>query len=287
MIRSHDLYLATLSEFAARLDGGRRRTGTIVVGEPDRTGSAVATAYPLGATTVLFADPAVADRLRPLEGDVAISAEEFVASASTLGGELVGLGRQRVLDGALRPPEADVGDLVFRPLDLDDALDVERLARLADDCSDDDVDEADLDLDDLDPHVSALLAPDGRIAAYAGARPADIGSATASIVGTETADVDGAETSDLDAGLDSGFDDIAVLTHPAFRGRRLGALAVHEFVRHRRAREPRRRFLYRCNAANVASNHVAESLGFALVHTIAAVRFTDPPTPGGPDASTT
>jgi L-amino acid N-acyltransferase YncA len=107
---------------------------------------------------------------------------------------------------------------------------------------DDDVDEADLDPEHLDPTFTLLVTPDGTIAAYASARPHD---------------------------LDPCFDDIAVLTHPAWRGRRLGALAVHEFIRHRRAQG--HRALYRCNVDNVGSNRVADSLGLTLVMTIGAV----------------
>ncbi len=37
--------------------------------------------------------------------------------------------------------------------------------------------------------------------------------------------------------VEPSFDDIAVLTHPAWRKRRLGALTVHEFIRHRQAED--------------------------------------------------
>lgn len=250
MTNAHDHYLTALAELAIALDGGRRRVGTVVVAEPDRAGSRIASAYPLGDQTVVFADPDVVRVVSSLEQSEAISAEEYVRQAEGLGGELVGMGHQRVLDGPLRHPDASADDLSFRPLDTSDASDVRRLAGLIADCTDDDVEEADLDLDDLDPNVAALLGPDGRIVAYAGARPAD---------------------------FSDDFDDIAVLTRPDARRRGLGALVVHEFVRHRRDEDPSRLFLYRYTSTNVGSGRVAESVGFTLVHRIAAVRFPPPP----------
>ena len=184
------------------------------------------------------------ERLASIESSSALSAEEFVAAAEDLGATLVGYGRNRVLDGDPRRPDADPGDLVVRHVGTDDAPPISMLDGLIAACDDDDVEEADLDLDHVDPTFTLLVAPDGTIAAYASGRPHDI---------------------------EPSFDDIAVLTHPAWRGRRLGALAVHEFIRQRRAEG--RHWLYRCNVDNVGSNRVAESLGFTLVTTIGAVSF--------------
>ena len=134
----------------------------------------------------------------------------------------------------------------FRPLDRDDADDRAALARLIDACDDDDLEEAELDLDDLDPHLLAMVDADGEIVAESGARPSEV---------------------------DDRLDDIAVLTHPDHRGRRWGALTVHEFITRRQVDGAR--FLYRCDVENHGSNRVAESVGFEMIHQIAAVRFPD------------
>lgn len=239
-------YWSALMRTATRDHGGPIPPGTTVVADDDRTGTRTATSYPMPGRTIVWADPGLMEVLSDLDSPTTLTTAEYVAATEEMGAELVGIGNQRVLDGPLRRPAADETGVRVRTIDRDDAADRALLAELIDVCDDDDVDEADLDLDELDPDIVAFVTPDGRIAAYASARPSE---------------------------FDDGFDDIAVLTRPEFRGRRLGALAVYEFVRRRQDLEIGRRFLYRCNQANAGSNRVAESLGFTLVQQIGAMRF--------------
>jgi GNAT superfamily N-acetyltransferase len=237
-------YLASLLAAGETAHGRPLGSGTTLVVDPERDGTGSATCYPTPHASIVWCDPSVLVRLASIESSRTLSAQEFAAAAADLGAMLVGYGRNRVLDGDPRRPDADLGDLVVRHVGTGDAPPISMLDGLIAACDDDDVEEADLDLDHLDPTFTLLVTPDGTIAAYASGRPYDV---------------------------EPSFDDIAVLTHPAWRGRRLGALAVHEFIRQRQAEG--RRWLYRCNVDNVGSNRVAESLGFTLVTTIGAVRF--------------
>lgn len=220
--------------------------GTVIVADPDRAGSGSATAYPGRDVTYVFADAGVADLLEQFVRERPITTDDFVAAAVTAGAERLGIGHQRVLDGDPVRPEATAGDVTFRLLDRDDPADRSRLTELLDACGPDDVDEADIDLDVLDPVVVVGHVDDGRLVTYASGRPWE---------------------------LVADFDDIGVLTHPGFRGRRLGALAVHEYIVQQRRTAPERHPLYRCSEDNLASNRVAESLGFTLIQRIGAVRF--------------
>jgi predicted GNAT family acetyltransferase len=192
----------------------------------------------------VWCDPSLVERLIPIESLKALSAEEFIVATDALGAVLDGYGRIRTIDGDLHRPRADLGDLIVQHVGIGDAPPISMLDGLIAACDDDDVEEADLDLDHLDPTLTVLITADGTIAAYASSRPHNV-----------LAD----------------FDDIGVIVHPAWRGRRLGALAVYEHVRRCRAED--RCWLHRCDLDNTASNRLAESLGFTLVTTIGAVSF--------------
>ena len=237
-------YLGSLLAAAERAHGRPLTSGTTLVIDPERNGTGSATCYPTPHASIVWCDEGVRDRLAPIESSKSISAEEFVAAATGLGAVLLGYARTRVLDGEPRRPTADPGDLAVRHVDPGDDAPMSMLHDLIAACDEEDVAYADLDLDHLDPSFTVLVTSEGTIAAYASAQPHD---------------------------LDPAFDDIAVLTHPAWRGRQLGALAVHEFIRHHRAQG--RPVVYRCNVDNVGSNRVAESLGLTLVTTIGAVSF--------------
>lgn len=237
-------YVAALLAAAEAAHGGPIGPGTTLVVDPQRLGTGTATCYPTPRGAIVWCDALVRDRLAPVEASPALAAEEFVAAATELGAHLVGYGRNRVLDTDPRRPQADLDDLVVRHVGLGEPPPIAMLGGLIAACDADDLDAADLDLDHLDPRSTLVVSAGSTIAAYASGRPADI---------------------------DPSFDDIAVLTHPAFRGHRLGALAVHEFARARRSEG--RHLLYRCAVENVASDRLAESLGFTLVTSIGAVSF--------------
>lgn len=237
-------YVAALLDAAERAHGRPLGSGTTVVADPERVGTGSASCYPTPDVSIVWCDPRLLERLAPIESSETMTAEEFTDAADALGAALVGYGRIRTLDGDLRRPAADLGDLIVRHVAVGDTPPISMLETLIAACDDDDVEEADLDLDHLDPTLTVLVTGQGAITAYAGSRP---------------------------HGIVAEFDDIGVLTHPAWRGRRLGARAVYEYIRRRRA--DGRCWLYRCDLDNIGSNRAAESLGFTAVATIGAVSF--------------
>ena len=246
-------YLDAVRSSAER-DLGRRAAGTEVVGAADRAGSSSAVCYPCGDVTIVWCAPEAVDRLRPLDRDDALTHEAFVDEAARLGAGPPTGGRNLVLG-----PEARSAAIqrtvrsATAPLaiDRDDPADVALLAAFVEACDADDLDEAELDLDDLDPAIVANDLPDapGTLAAVAYARPWD---------------------------LDGGFDDIGVIGHPAHRGHGLAAAAVRALIA--RPGGDEREPLYRHDLANDASARVADALGFTPAQTLAAVDITSIPT---------
>lgn len=200
-------------------------------------------AYPLGERTVIWCAPTIAPLLSSLTRPDALTDDEFVAAGELLGGTFVGRGRNLVLTGA----PAALSDHRYEPvaLDRDVASDRELLADFIASCSDDDLDEAELDMDELDTAMLVLVDAAGSIASYASARP---------------------------WAIDADFDDIAVITHPDHRGRRLGAAVVAEFSRRRQ--QAGRMMFYSHGVENEGSSRVAETVGFAAVNTVAAISFS-------------
>lgn len=242
-----DEYFASLAELAASAVG-EPLSGTVIAPDPERADTGSATSYPLPAATVVWCDPVLTDKLTETLREVVdrtIDSDEFVRLAIAAGATLSGFGNNRVLVDDLRRPSPRVDGIDARVLDPDDPGDLATLSTFVAGSSEDDLDEADLDLDELDPLIVGLFDGDAMVA-YGSGRPYD----------------------DIDI-----FDDIGVLTAPSHRRRGLGAAAVAEFVERRLASDPGRRMLYRCNTENTGSNAVAESLGFTLAHTIGAVRF--------------
>lgn len=245
-----DIYFAALVDAAQAATGSELAGGTVIAPDPDRLDGGSATSYPTPSGTIIWCDPKLANMLvELLDGCVerAISSNEFAQLATGAGAKVLGFGRNRVLDGPLRTPSARPldGGLAAKRLDCDAAGDVALLAVLAAAVSDDDLDEADLDFDNLDPFYVGLFAGD-QLVAYACGRPSEIHER---------------------------FDDVGVLVHAEHRRRGLGASAVAQFIQQRRAADPERLMLYRCTTENVGSNGIAESLGFSLAHTVGAVRF--------------
>lgn len=239
-------YVDAVVHEAAKDLGRELPLGTIVVGATDREDSTTAVAYPLGDRTIVWCSPAIATRLAALDQPHAMTVDEFIAAAEELGATFFASGRARVMTTAPNDVRSDAlhADYDLVELDRDVAADRELLATFVAECSADDLDEAELDMDELDPAILVALAPDGSIASYASGRH---------------------------WWLDADFDDIAVLTHPDHRGRRLGAFTVAEYVRRRQAGG--RLMFYNCDVANLGSNRVAEAVGFELMVTVAAVRF--------------
>lgn len=247
---ARDEYFAALASIAESSIGAPLDGRTVVCPDPERAGGRTATSYPTPAGTVVFCDPDVAARVAEALGpdaEEAVTTDRWVDLATSAGAEHLGSGHNRVLVGDIVHPGTPDDGIEVRVLDAHSDADMAILKVFADGCTEDDLDEADIDLDEPDPLMVGLFDGD-TMAAYASGRPYD-------------------DTPD--------FDDIGVLTSTEYRRRGLGARAVAEFVERRVASDPTRRMLYRCDVENAGSNGVAESLGFTLAHTIGAVRFPE------------
>ncbi len=100
--------IAAITDAAVAAFGGELPTGTTVVGSPDRAGSKIAVAYPLGDRTIVWCSPGpIFVTLEPLNGEPALSNESFVARTRQLGGVLVGAGHHRVLSVAALDPRVE------------------------------------------------------------------------------------------------------------------------------------------------------------------------------------
>lgn len=216
--------------------------GTSVVGAADRKGSTSVVAYPMDDRTIIWCAPDVAPRLASLDGQPALSNDDFLRAGIALGGIQGGWGRFRVLEGM--PPAPDLDRCAVRALDRDNAADCAFIADFIATCSANDLDEAELDIDELDPVILALLDASGAAAAMVYAMPWM---------------------------FDADFDDIGIITRPDCRGQGLGAAAVAYFARQQQrvGRLP----LYGCDIENIGSDRLAESVGFTLVQTVASISF--------------
>ncbi len=243
-----DDYFSALTTAAESAIGQPLQGGTVVAPGADRAGSGSATSYPTPLGTIVWCDPALVESVTDILSAVAhqaIDSMQFVHLATSHGATLSGFGNNRVLVDGLRPAKLAASAFGVRRLDRDNSVDRSTLAGFIEFASEDDLDEADLEMDNLDPYIVGVF-DDGKLVAYGSGRPSEI---------------------------DERFDDIGVLTHADHRGQGLGALVVSEFVGRRLASDPSRRMLYRCTTENGGSNAIAKSLGFSLAHTIGAVRF--------------
>ena len=214
--------------------------GTTIVADPERAGTNTAVIYPLERHTLVWCSAEHAPALDWLADGVPLGVDDVIERLVSKGGELLGAGNHRVLDG--RPiTRSDAG---FRLVNLDptDPVARRRLQAFIDDCDPDDLDEAELAMDDLDDTIVVALADDDTIAAFSSVRPWSI---------------------------DSAFDDVAVLTHPEHRRKGLAAAVVSTLSSQQQAAG--RLLFYGCDVDNIGSNHVAESVGFTLVATVTAV----------------
>lgn len=235
-------YRSAVLNAAASDLGTELAPGTTVVASAHRRSSSLAVAYPLGDRTIVWCSPELAPRLAPIGQVGAMSCEQFVDAASGLGGRFEGAGHHRVLPDA--SPGRRIEGYRFTTLDRDDARDRALIGAFVAGCSADDLDEAELAMDELDAAIAVLVDEAGSIASYASARPWSV---------------------------DAAFDDVAVITHPDHRGRGLGTAVVGEFARQRRRQG--RLLFYNCDVENVGSNRVAVAAGFQQVCTVVAVAF--------------
>jgi GNAT superfamily N-acetyltransferase len=219
--------------------------GTTIAPVEDRERTSRASAYLVGAHTIIYCDSAVADTVRLLADPArSLPPSELRGWATGHGYEFEGGGWIHLVDASMmRPPDLPEGTTPI-VLDADDPDDRALIADLVDAVGPDDADEADVNLDNLDPFILALVDQQGRIGAYASERPFEYGES---------------------------FADIAVLTRPEMRAQGWGSAAVSTLCEQifDRGRLP----LYRCNWENSGSRRLALSLGFVETVTLAAMHL--------------
>jgi len=208
---------------------------TLVLPEQGRAGSEYAVAaYRVRQLTALRVDPAFAIRIEGLaDRERALSFEDVLAWAEQSGwGPVDGADSHLVAISALvrRPLPAGA---TLTSLDRDDRGDHSRIAELMASCDPDDVDAAEIELDDLDPLIVALLDQNGRLGSFVSGRRWEV---------------------------DERFDDIGVITRDDLRGCGWGSANVAAFCG--RSFELDRLPLYRCNWSRPASKALALSVGF-------------------------
>lgn len=222
-----------------RLDPGRSLRP-----RPERAGTDVVTIYRLGEHVLVWSDPArVDDCARLLAGVPDTLDGGAVHDELALSGVDLGTNHLHLLAG---PGPIDPGapdGLERRELRREDPADVALVAELLAATPDDDADEAELDVDDLDPLLVGLI-DGGVLVAEAGWRPFDLADR---------------------------FADIGVLVRPSARGRGLAPVVVAAACAAaiRDGRAP----LYRCDVTNPGSLATARRVGFVAVATVSAVRL--------------
>ncbi|WP_420453363.1 GNAT family N-acetyltransferase [Ilumatobacter sp.] len=229
--------------------------GTTVVPAPDRQGSRSAVCYPLHRSTVVWCAPERAHLLEIVRSDRAATSERFTRTMLDAGATSPSRGHDRVLERADRPVGPTPSGA--RRLDPGRPGDRELVAALAARCPADDLDEAELDPDHLDPHIAGVEAPggDGALAAVAYAQPWV---------------------------HDPVLLDIGVICDPAHRRTGAAQRAVTALVL---THDDDHDWLYRCDAENTASDRLAVALGFRLVSEVTSVDVTTIAEQPGSDGS--
>ena len=238
-------YLEAVASLVDAAAGRRVRSGTVVVGPADREGAVAAVGYFLPTHTAIMCAPERIDRYSALVDDLpdgaVLVAEEFVSQAEALGGEFAGAGLNHVIPlGGV--PSGDVPpDVSVLELDAESDDDRAVVRTLLAECPDDEVDEAEIDPDALDPRIVVLVDGVGAAVAFASGYSWDYAPE---------------------------FDDVGVLVRPDARGRGLGRAVVAEYIRRHGGQ---RSFLYRHDVENAGSAALCRSVGFEAVHRLVAV----------------
>lgn len=179
--------------------------------------------------------------------DLAPTLDAWARVADDLGGDLIAYGRQQLIAAPLPAAVAVPDGFIRRSLRAESAADFALIERLIAVSDPDDLDEAEVAIDDLDPIIEVLLDGDGQIACYGAARPFDLAAP---------------------------YGDIGILTRADCRGRGLGLALVADLCH--AIRNARLEPLYRCDEANVASVRLSAGLGFEVATRLAAFRFPTP-----------
>ena len=233
-----------------------RQEQTLLLPEVDRAESNMAVGYHIGAATLIRTDPsligALAELVNPIQaidiagmqGWAADNEWEFIDGA-----DFHVLSSEQLTAPPLTATSPDAATQVaaFKRVQLDRAVSADRslVAEFLEANEPQDVEAAEFEMDDLDPHIVGALDQNGILAAMVSGRVWD---------------------------EDPVFDDIGVLVDIKWQRQGLGASLVHTFCQQsfERARLP----LYRCNWSRGASKALASSLGFQLVAQVSALSPT-------------
>jgi GNAT superfamily N-acetyltransferase len=237
----HDAYANSLAQAMSLKPTAFDRAGTTIVASPNRAGRPLVSQYNIGDHTVLWTGPDSAHRVKVLEStSTPLTNAKFLDWAVEAGAKSHGVGHDHVLDAAAPLPTVDQS-LEY----LDGALPetIDRARQLFATASAKELDEADFELDALDPVLTGWTEA-GLLVALGGARPWE---------------------------YRPGFHDIGVLVSPLHRreglGRRVVAGAIAGVMQS--GGKP----LYRCDVDNHGSKGIAMSLGFRVACSIQAVEW--------------
>jgi len=217
--------------------------GVSVAGTETRAESHVTAGYLVGSHFYVTCDPAVEAQLRSATADMEPSLDAWFAIGHELGGQLLGSGLMHVPGASGLAHVAPLAD-AYELRSLDHEADRGLVERFVERNTEYDLDQAEVELDNLDDLIEITIGADAEIASWSSCHQFDM-----------------AET----------FGDIGVLTHPDHRDRGLGRAAVAAICARMTAAglSP----LYRCDVENTGSAALAASLGFDLATHLTAFRF--------------
>ena len=222
--------------------------GVLVVPVAERAGQRRASHYRVDRHSVLLISPELGGDFGVwIDDSRSLTFDEFGEWARSQGATLLGRGMEHLLaagyESIARAPEITV-------LDGGSATGIETVRTLLDDCSEDDLDEAEFEIDALDPYLVGWIEHD-HVLALAGGRPEP---------------------------MRPGCMDIGVLVHAdarqSGRGRAVVAATVDEILA--AGHVP----LYRCNVDNAGSSRLCRSVGFEVVVEVEAFDWPDRSTSG-------
>jgi len=231
-----EMFLDRWVTFTGNDSWTRQEAGVYVCPDASRVGTGrVSACRVLGqgpTRTVLRVDPNVADWVAPLAGvGKTLSDDDFVAWANHQGAKVLGSALMKTL------PAAPSGTPSLMPFLRDDASHRELLLDFMTRVDDDELDDAEIEMDNLDELAVVATEEAGAIVAFASARPFD-------------------EAPD--------FGDIGVAVDRDQRRRGLGSHVVNALVEHLLLPNGMQA-LYRCDHDNPGSDGLSRSLGFDVV----------------------
>jgi GNAT superfamily N-acetyltransferase len=215
--------------------------GSIVVPAPSRQGTGRVSHHHIGRHSLIWADPDLESELADWHRRrTPIAFDELRAVARSAQAELLGHGLEHVVQATFRGPDPAPEITV-----LDGAATETKaiVQGLFDDCSEEDLDEAEFEIDALDPYLVGWTEA-GRLLALAGGRPEE---------------------------MRPGCMDIGVLVHPEARRSGRGQAVVA--VTADRVCEAGHVPLYRCDSSNIGSQRLCRAVGFELVMELDAFRW--------------